>query len=86
VSQFLPLGANLLEVGLRGYGAWQITDDSGHDARNRDVHDQVHGIGLQLGYAIPKWRLSFAAKYIYEYYAVDRLRGQAATLSAAYKF
>ncbi len=85
-SQFLPLEGNLLELGLRGYSSWQVTDDSGSDARNKDVHDQVHGIGLQLGYTIPKWRLSLTAKYIYEYYAVDRFRGQAATLSAAFKF
>jgi hypothetical protein len=36
--------------------------------------------------AIPKWRLSSAAKYPYEFYAVDRFRGQTATVSAAYKF
>jgi hypothetical protein len=37
-----------------GYSQWQVTDDEGADARNLDVHDQVHAIGGQLGYAIPK--------------------------------
>jgi hypothetical protein len=46
----------------------------------------VHGIGAQIGYAIPTWRLAVIAKYLYEYYAEARCRGQAATLSIAYQF
>jgi hypothetical protein len=86
VSQFLPAGPGLLEVGVLGYSQWQVTDDNGADARNPDVHDQLHGIGAQLGYAIPKWHLAFATKYLYEYYAEDRFRGHALTWSVAYQF
>ena len=86
VSQFLPAGPGLLEVGILGYSQWQVTDDDGADARNPDVHDQVHAIGAQLGYALPKWRLGFAMKYLYEYYAEDRFRGQALTWSVGYQF
>ena len=46
---------------------------------------QVHGIGAQIGYAIPTWRRAVTAKYLYEYYAETRFRGQAATLSIAYQ-
>jgi hypothetical protein len=86
VSQFLPAGPGLLELGVLGYSQWQVTDDDGADARNQDVHDQVHAIGAQLGYAVPRWRLGLAMKYLYEYYAADRFRGHTLTWSFGYQF
>jgi hypothetical protein len=86
VSQFLPLGPGLIELGILGYSQWQTTDDSGSAATNPSVHDQIHGIGAQVGYAVPQWRLSAAAKYLYQYYAEDRFRGQEFTLSIGYQF
>jgi hypothetical protein len=58
ISQFLPLQKDqklLLEVGLTGYSSWQITDDSGSDASNPNVHDQVHAVGGQLGLTYVPW-------------------------------
>jgi hypothetical protein len=86
VSQYLPAGPGLVEVGVLGYNQWQVTDDKGSDARNGDVHDQIHGVGAQLGYAIPQWRLGMALKYLYEYYAEDRFRGHWLTESVGYQF
>jgi hypothetical protein len=86
VSQFLPAGPGLLEVGVLGYNQWQVTDDEGGDARNPGVHDQVHAVGAQLGYTMPTLRLSFNTKYLYEYVAEDRFRGHALTASVAYQF
>ncbi len=87
VSQFLPAGPGLVELGLLGYSQWQVTEDDGADVSqfNRN-QDQVHGIGAQIGYAIPKWRLAVTAKYLYEYYAEARFRGQVGTLSIGYQF
>lgn len=86
VSQFLPAGPGLVELGVLGYSQWQVTDDEGGDARNPNVHDQVHAIGGQLGYAMPKWHLGITLKYLHEYYAEDRFRGQALTWSIGYPF
>jgi hypothetical protein len=53
-----------------------VTQDSGADvSRFNRKQDQVHGIGAQIGYAIPTWRLAVTAKYLYEYYAEARFRG-----------
>jgi hypothetical protein len=65
---------------------WQTTDDSGSDAINPSVHDQIHGIGAQIGYTVPQWRLFAAAKYLYQYYAEDRFKGQEFTLTVGYQF
>jgi hypothetical protein len=87
VSQFLPAGPGFVELGLLGYSQWQLTEDSGSDvSRFNQNLDQVHAIGAQLGYAIPAWRLAVTAKYLYEYYAEARFRGQVATLSLVYQF
>jgi hypothetical protein len=86
MSQYLPVGAGLIELGLRGYSQWQVTDDEGSGVRNPDARTQVHGIGGQLGYVLPKLGLGIAAKYVYEYYAESRFRGHAVTFSAGYKF
>ena len=87
VSQFLPAGPGLVELGVLGYSQWQVTHDSGSDVSsfNRNL-DQVQGIGGQVGYTVPKWRLGVTAKYVYEYYAEARFRGQVATLSIGYQF
>ena len=87
VSQYVPAGPGLVELGILGYSQWQVTHDDGSGVRpfNQNL-DQVHAIGAQLGYAVPKWRLAVTAKYLYEYYAESRFRGQVATLSVAYQF
>ena len=46
---------------------------------NRRVHGEAplgKAVGAQLGYTVPQWRLSAVAKYLYQYYAEDRFRGQ----------
>lgn len=69
------------ETGLLGYHSFQITDDSGSDVRpgTKDVHDQVHGFGLQLG--VPK--LGLALKYYREFCAESRFEGDLVTFTFA---
>jgi Putative MetA-pathway of phenol degradation len=86
VSQFLPLGPGLVELGILGYSQWQVTDDSGSAATKQSVHDQLHAVGVQVGYEVPKWRLGTAAKYLYQYYAEDRFKGHEFTLTVGYQF
>jgi hypothetical protein len=87
VSQYLPAGPGLVELGILGYSQWQVTHDDGSAVRPFHQNlDQVHAIGAQLGYAVPQWRLAVTAKYLYEYYAESRFRGQVVTLSAGYQF
>jgi len=89
ISQYLPLSADqklLLEVGPAGYDSWQITDDSGHDARNPGVHDQVHAVGGQLGLTYAPWNAVLNVHYFYEFEARDRFQGQSFGVSLAMKF
>jgi len=78
VSQYLPLVADqslLLELGVAGYDSWQITDDSGSDARNPSVHDQVHAVGGQLGLTFVPWSMSLNVRYMHEVASEDRFQG-----------
>ncbi len=87
VSQFLPAGPGLVDLGVMGYSQWQVTHDSGSDVANFNSHlDQVHAIGGEIGYALPKQGLGVTAKYLYEYYAESRFRGHVVTLSIGYQF
>jgi hypothetical protein len=48
ISQYLPLKKDqslLAELGPGGYGNFQVSDDTGTDARNPGVHDKVYGVG-----------------------------------------
>jgi hypothetical protein len=87
ISQFLPLTKDhelLVEVGPAGYDSWQITDDSGSDASNH-VHDQVHGVGGQLGLAYVPWSLAVTFHAFHEFSSEDRFQGNAFGLSVAKK-
>lgn len=89
VSQYLPLKKDqslLLEIGPAGYSSWQITDDSGSDARNPSVHDQVHAVGGQLGLTCVPWNAVLNVHYFYEFEARDRFQGQSLGVSLAKKF
>lgn len=52
VSQYLPAGPGLVELGVLGYSQWQVTQDSGADvSRFNRNQDQVHGIGAGVPWA-----------------------------------
>jgi hypothetical protein len=76
----------LLEVGPAGYSSWQINDNTGSDAVNGDVHDEVHAVGGQLGLAYLPWHASLNFHYFYEFAATDWFQGQAFGISLAKKF
>jgi hypothetical protein len=89
VSQYLPLKKDksaLLEVGPSGYSSWQVSDDTGTDARNPSVHDQVHAAGVQVGVTSmkPLWTLN--VHWFHEFSAVNRFQGTSISVNFALKF
>ncbi len=79
ISQYLPLNKDksmILDVGPAGYDSWQISDDSGMDAVNPSVHDSVHGVGVQAGTLYAPLHSFLTFRYLYEFSAKDRFRGQ----------
>jgi hypothetical protein len=89
VSEYLPLKRDetlLLEIGPVGYDSWQITDDTGSAALNPGVHDDVHGVGVQVGSTYTPWNAALNLRYIYEYAATDRFKGQSFGVNLAIAF
>jgi hypothetical protein len=89
LSQYLPLdkGQQLLaEVGPSGYSTWQVTQDSGRDAKNPRVLDQVHAAGAQLGLTYVPWMAFLNFHYDYEFYSEDRPQGQVFSLTLGKQF
>ena len=64
------------EIGVHGYHQWQITEDGGSSATNKDVKDKVSGIGGQMTYWAIKEKCALVGKFVQEYGAEDRLQGQ----------
>jgi hypothetical protein len=89
ISKYFPLTSSenlMLEIGPAGYDSWQITDDTGSNARNPGVHDQVHGVGGQIGITYAPWNVTLDFLYFYEFYAVDRFQGQSLSINLAFTF
>jgi len=89
ISQFLPLKKDqtiLAELALKGYNQWQVSDDSGSDARVPDVHDRVFGYGVQLGTVFVKYNATVALRWMHEYGARDHFQGDYWGLNFAVKF
>ena len=66
--------------------SWQISDDTGSDATNGGVHDQVHAVGGQLGLTYLPWHAALNFHAFYEFSAQDRFQGHAFTISLVKKF
>jgi hypothetical protein len=64
----------------------RASDDSGADARNASVHDEVHGVGVQIGSIYVPWHAALNFRYIYEYAATDRFKGQSFGLNFSIGF
>ena len=89
VSQYLPMREDqtlLLELGLTGYSSWQVSDDSGADAANAPVKDEVHAVGVQVGLTNVPLNGTMNFHYFYEFDAKDRFQGQSIGLNFALKF
>ncbi len=87
ISQYLPVGEKwLAELGLAGIAQWQMTKDSGSDARNKDVKDQVYMIGPEFGLVYPPWGAQITLRWLHEFEAEDRFEGDFITLTAAFSF
>ena len=89
VSQFLPLNKEqtiLAEVGLCGYNQWQVSDDSGSDVAEPDVHDRVFGYGVQLGLAFVKYDAAIALRWMNQYSARDSFQGDYYGVNFVIKF
>jgi len=86
-SQYLPLDKQfhyLAELGVAGYSQWQFTDSSGPSVANPSFHDQVHGVGLQAGITNTRLGLLVNFRYMHEFYAANRFRGNSYSLNLGY--
>jgi hypothetical protein len=84
VSEYLPLKKDqslLAEVGPAGYGNFQVSDNTGTDARNPGVHDKVYAVGIQAGVTIPKRMIVVNFHWFHEFDAANRFQGTALGLS-----
>ena len=79
VGGTIPLneGAQLLQLGVAGYGEWQFSDDKGSATTPllAQQQDRVFAAGLELGVIIPRVALSYFARAAHELAARSRAEG-----------
>ncbi|WP_130471540.1 SphA family protein [Candidatus Magnetaquicoccus inordinatus] len=72
---------DIFEVGIAGYGQWQMTDDSGRDAVNPTVHDRVFGIGPEVLITVPAIKSVVSIRGTSEFGGRDRPEGNMLTIT-----
>ena len=87
LSQYLPVSETWVgEVGIAGIGQWQVTKDSGKDAVNKDVKDQVLGLGPEVSLIYLPWKAQLNFRWINEFDAKSRFEGNFFVLTLAAAF
>jgi hypothetical protein len=84
VSQYLPLKKDqslLAEIGPAGYGNFQVSDNTGTDARNPGDHERAWAAGVQIGVTAPKKMIVFNFHWFREFAVVNRFEGTVLGLS-----
>jgi hypothetical protein len=84
VSQFLPLKKDkslLAEIGPAGYANFQVSDNTGTDARNPGEHERAWAAGVQIGVTAPKRPIVFNFHWFHEFAVVNRFEGTVLGLS-----
>lgn len=84
VSQYLPLTKDqkwLAELGVSGYGQWQVEKDSGSDVptilnTQLNAKDEVYAAGLQVGLTYVPWKAGLTVHYQWEFGAEARFEGE----------
>lgn len=74
------------ELGLSGYSVFQVTRDHGGKVYGNAPNSYANAIGGECNYWIVKNKFGMAGKYLFEYAARDRTRGQLATINLYYIF
>ncbi|MGE4465956.1 SphA family protein [Sphaerochaeta sp.] len=70
----------LLDVGLVGYGHWQLTEDDGSDAVSDDK-DSILAVGPEVQIAVPALKAQVRVKYYKEFEAKDTNEGDTVWLT-----
>jgi hypothetical protein len=67
-----------VDVGVAGFGLWQVTDDRGADvpAALRGARDRVCGLGPEIGILIPALRMRLDLRSEWEFGARSRPQGR----------
>ena len=74
--------AKFWDIGLSGYGQWQLTDDSGADVNwDTSVHDRVYAIGPEVSRFVLPAKLFVSVRAVWEFGAKDHSQGHMTTIT-----
>jgi len=92
ITQLLPLTPDrgtLLQIGLAGYGQYQMTDHRGGGidaAIAARTHYTVNALGITAGVAVPERKIDVGVKYLKEFANEATVQGQSLQINAGVTF
>lgn len=86
IGKMLPVGKQLLQLGLIGYGQWQVSDNGGGVLANTRGRYGVAALGPEVTLIVPRHKLSLTFRYEPELYAASRIQGSTFVFSGALSF
>jgi len=89
LTQVFPLKAGLrLQIGLVGYGQWQMTNKYGPTitSEEAEAHYKVNGMGLAANALFPGRKASIGIKYFHEFECRSTYQGYTLQITAAIAF
>ena len=78
--------SRVVDLGVVGYGLWQVSDDSGADLPPilRGARDRVYGVGTELDLTLAEARARLAIRYTHELGSESRPQGQALVVALSF--
>ena len=83
LSQYL---SEWLEVGISGFGTFQVTENTGSDAMLKSFTSVNQGAGMYAGFWAIKNKLYISGKYLREFYSKNHTKGGWGALEVVYAF
>ncbi len=74
------------EIAVMGYNEWQLSEDHGSEAANKEVLNRVSGIGAQVTCWAVENKCAITGKFNKEYWAEDRFEGMAWSINVLWIF
>ncbi len=78
--------AKTWDVGLSGYGQWQVTDDSGDDVTGDKDKDSTLAVGPEVSTLVPAGKFFLSLRTLWEFEVKDRSQGMITCLTLTKRF
>jgi hypothetical protein len=79
--------AQVWQVGVAGFGTWQVSDDTGADVTwDASAHDRSKSLGPEINLFVWPAKVNVSLRYLQEFAVIDRMEGHSTWLTLTQMF